>query len=110
MEFDELLVAVEDAYKHDDKNILDEPYPDASDLIFLIKCIIKNKYWKKNYMENPYPDHIFSSHRISLVKGCAVTFNEVSMSRVNVIHMRPQKIFFQIIYTLLLALSGSYFT
>lgn len=46
MKFDKLLIALEDAYKKDDKNMWNIPYPDASDLIFLIKCLLENNYFE----------------------------------------------------------------
>ena len=46
MEFDELLSAAEDAYINADKSVNDIPYPEVSDLVFLIKTILENNYFE----------------------------------------------------------------
>ena len=48
MEFPELLSAVEEAYKTSIKPDKDLPYPDVSDLVFLIKTILENNYFEFN--------------------------------------------------------------
>lgn len=48
MEFDELLSAVEEAYKNNQRDVSDLPYPDVSDLLFLVKCILENNYFEFN--------------------------------------------------------------
>ncbi|XP_062592673.1 uncharacterized protein LOC134254146 [Saccostrea cucullata] len=48
MEFDELLSAVNEAYQSANKPQRDIPYPDAEDLIFLLKCVLENNYFEFN--------------------------------------------------------------
>ena len=48
MEFTELISAVDEAYKTSIKNDLSLPYPDASDLVFLIKTVLENNYFEFN--------------------------------------------------------------
>ena len=48
MEFDELINAVYETYKCATKPQTDIPYPDAEDLIFLLKCVLENNYFEFN--------------------------------------------------------------
>ncbi|XP_061192282.1 uncharacterized protein LOC133200513 [Saccostrea echinata] len=48
MEFDELLSAVNEAYQSANKPQREIPYPNAEDLIFLLKCVLENNYFEFN--------------------------------------------------------------
>ena len=48
MEFDELIIAVKDAYQNADKPAVGIPYPKVSDFVFLIKTILENNYFEFN--------------------------------------------------------------
>lgn len=48
MEFDALINAVYETYKCATKPQSDIPYPDAEDLIFLLKCVLENNYIEFN--------------------------------------------------------------
>lgn len=48
MEFDALINAVYETYKCATKPQSDIPYPNAEDLIFLLKCVLENNYIECN--------------------------------------------------------------
>lgn len=50
MEFSELLNAVEEPYKNNKRDVsdLDLSYPDVSDPLFLVTCILENIYFEFN--------------------------------------------------------------
>ena len=48
MEFSELLTAVEEAYRNNEKEMCNLPYPDTNDLVFLIKTVLQNNFFEFN--------------------------------------------------------------
>ena len=48
IEFDEILSAVRNAYENEDKSVYEIPYPEVSDLVFLVNTILENNYFEFN--------------------------------------------------------------
>lgn len=48
MDFDELINTIYETYKCPTKPQSDIPYPDAEDLISLLKCVLENNYFEFN--------------------------------------------------------------
>lgn len=75
------------------------PYVDHNTVRLQIFIDKKSSALRTPYSEQSVPN------LVSLIKGCKVTLNKVSMSRSN-----ETRTFFKCVYTLPLALSGLYFT